>query len=120
MHVHVDDVELRKEAFGVVSLMSFVLDGSSLRCRSVLLESTLCCCKLRYSLTLKAVLLRSIEVVLDGNFVVAELSTGFEKSLIYQRLPFVSDDQISGILFKKREKVYAPFYLAQRSSRCWF
>ena len=61
-------------------------------------------------MTLKAELTRSIEVVLAGNHCVAELSTGFEKSLIYryQLLAFAFDDQSGGILIcqkKKKKKV---------------
>ena len=43
------------------------------------LESALRRCELRHSVTLKAELRRSIEVVLAGNPFVAELSTGFKK-----------------------------------------
>ena len=63
------------------------------------LESALPCCELRHSVTLKAERRRSIEVVLAGNHFVAELSlTCFEKSLIYQLLPFAFDGQSGGIL----------------------
>ena len=59
-------------------------------------------------MALKAELRRSIEVVLAGNHFVAELSTGFEKSLIHQLLPFAFDDQSSSggilVLFKKKKK----------------
>ena len=73
-------------------------------------------------MTLKAELTRSIEVVLAGNHFVAELSTGFEKSLInrYQLLAFAFDDQSGGILIlsKKKKKVrlslppFLPLYKA--------
>ena len=63
-------------------------------------------------MTLKAELTRSIEVVLAGNHFVAELSTGFEKSLIYryQLLAFAFDDQSGGILImsKKKGQALAP------------
>ena len=62
-------------------------------------------------MTLKAELTRSIEVVLAGNHFVAELSTGFEKSLIYryQLLAFAFDDQSGGILIlSKKKKSQAP------------
>ena len=57
-------------------------------------------------MTLKAELTRSIEVVLAGNHFVAELSTGFEKSLIYryQLLAFAFDDQSGGILIMSKKK----------------
>ena len=57
-------------------------------------------------MTLKAELTRSIEVVLAGNHFVAELSTGFEKSLIYryQLLAFAFDDQSGGILINECQK----------------
>ena len=51
------------------------------------LESALRRCELRHSVTLKAELRRSIEVVLAGHHFVAD-QLGFEKSLIYQLLPF--------------------------------
>ena len=57
-------------------------------------------------MTLKAELTRTIEVVLAGNHFVAELSTGFEKSLIYryQLLAFAFDDQSGGILILSKKK----------------
>ena len=55
-------------------------------------------------MTLKAELRRSIEVVLAGSHFVAELSTGFEKSLIYQLLPFAFDEQSDGILVWLKKK----------------
>ena len=57
-------------------------------------------------MTLKAELTRSIEVVLAGNHFVAELSAGFEKSLIYryQLLAFAFDDQSGGILIMSKKK----------------
>ena len=57
-------------------------------------------------MTLKAELRRSIEVVLAGNHFVAELSTGFEKSLIYlyQLLPFAFVDHSGGILLLLKKK----------------
>ena len=62
------------------------------------LESALRRCELRHSVTLKAELRRSIEVVLAGSPFVAELSTGFKKSLIHQLLPFAFDDQSGGMV----------------------
>ena len=102
------------------------------------LESALRCCELRHSVTLKAERRRSIEVVLAGNHFVAELSlTCFEKSLIYQLLPFAFDDQSGGILVllkttKKKlmlsrslpfslstrlSNTYAPFFLLLKKKK---
>ena len=87
-------VELREEVTGVVCLRLGRFVSSMPQC----LESALRRCELRHSVTLKAELRRSIEVVLAGNHFVAELSTGFEKSLIYLLLPFAFDNQSGGIL----------------------
>ena len=92
--------------------MSFVLDGSSLRCRCVL-KSALRRCELCHSVTLKAELRirRSIKVKFSWTEIifVAELSTVFEKSLIYQ-LPFAFDDQSAGmlVLLKKNSGSLVP------------
>ena len=84
------------------------------------LESALRRCELHHSVTLKAELRRSIEIVLGGSHFVAELSTGFEKSLVYQQLPFAFDDRIGilvMVLFKKKTQAlslrpFLPLYKA--------
>ena len=99
------------------------------------LESALRRCELRHSVTLKAELRRSNEVVLAGSHFVAEISTGFEKSLIYQLLPFAFDDQSDGILVLLKKKklrlsrflpfspstrlsnTYAPFFLEKKKKK---
>ena len=109
------------------SLVLYVLRlGRFVSSMSSSLESALRCCELRHSVTLKAELRRSIEVVLAGNHFVAELSlTCFEKSLIYQLLPFAFDNQSGGILvlLKTKKKLRLsrslPFSLSTRLSNTY-
>ena len=79
VHVHVDDVELR----ALKTLVLYVLRrGRFVSSMSWCLESALRRreCELRHSVTLKAELQRSIEVVLAGNHFVADLSTVVSRS----------------------------------------
>ena len=74
--------------------MSFVLDSSSLRCRGVLNQLFVAAsCELRHSVTLKAELRRSIEVVLAGHHFVADLSTWFREVTDLSAASFCFDDQ---------------------------
>ena len=104
--MHVDDVELREEWCCVcpseVRLERFV---SSM---SWCLESALRRCVLRHSVMLTAELRRTIESKLSWPDIISLLiyQLGFEKSLIYQLLPFCFGDQSGGILvlLKKKKK----------------
>ena len=75
-----------------ISSMSLCLASALRRCEVR--------CELRHSVTLKAELRRSIEVKLSWPEIifVAELSTVFKKSQIYQLLPFAFDAQSGGRL----------------------
>ena len=113
--------------------MSFVLDGSSLRCCAGCLESALRRCELRHSVTLKAELRRSIEVVLAGHHFVADLSTWFREVTDLSAASFCFDDQSGGILvlLKKNLRLsrslpfflstilsnYAPFFLEKKKKK---
>ena len=70
------------------------------------LESALRRCELRHSVTLKAELRRSIEVVLAGHHFVADLSTWFREVTDLSAASFCFDDQSGGILvlLKKKKK----------------
>ena len=97
------------------------------------LESALRRCELRHSVTLKAELRRSIEVVLAGHHFVADLSTWFREVTDLSAASFCFDDQSGGILVllkKKKKKLrfsrslpfflstmlsnYAPFFLEKK------
>ena len=97
------------------------------------LESALRRCELRHSVTLKAELRRSIEVVLSGHHFVADLSTWFREVTDLSAASFCFDDQSGGILVllkKKKKKLrlsrslpffrstmlsnYAPFFLEKK------
>ena len=69
------------------------------------LESALHRCELRHSVTLKAELRRSIEVVLAGHHFVADLSTWFrEVTDPLSAASFCFDDQSGGILVLLNKK----------------
>ena len=98
------------------------------------LESALRRCELRHSVTLKAELRRSIEVVLAGHHFVADLSTWFREVTDLSAASFCFDDQSGGILvLKKKKKLrlsrslpfflstmlsnYAPFFLEKKKKK---
>ena len=97
---------VREEVTGGVHVFPSSRRFVSLMPQCTCLESAFRRCELRHSVALKTELWRSIEVVLAGNHYVAELSTGFEKSLIYQLLPSAFGDQSGGmlVLLKKFKK----------------
>ena len=68
------------------------------------LESALRRCELRHSVTLKAELRRSIEVVLAGHHFVADLSTWFREVTDLSAASFCFDDQSGGILVLLKKK----------------
>ena len=68
------------------------------------LESALRRCELRHSVTLKAELRRSIEVVMAGHHIVADLSTWFREVTDLSAASFCFDDQSGGILVLKKKK----------------
>ena len=71
------------------------------------LESALRRCELRHSVTLKAELRRSIEVVLAGHHFVADLSTWFREVTDLSAASFCFDDQSGGILVLLKKKSQA-------------
>ena len=97
------------------------------------LESALRRCELRHSVTLKAELRRSIEVVLAGHHFVADLSTWFREVTDLSAASFCFDDQSGGILvlLKKKSQAlsltpflplsilsnYAPFFLEKKKKK---
>ena len=85
------------------------------------LESALRRCELRHSVTLKAELRRSIEVVLAGHHIVADLSTWFREVTDLSAASFCFDDQSgganTGIVKKKKTQAlsltpFLPLYNA--------
>ena len=68
------------------------------------LESALRRCELRHSVTLKAELRRSTEVVLAGHHFVADLSTWFREVTDLSAASFCFDDQSGGILVLLKKK----------------
>ena len=130
--MHVDDVELREDTVtGVVCPSSWTVRLSMSWC----LESALRRCELRHSVTLKAELRRSTEVVLAGHHFVADLSTWFREVTDLSAASFCFDDQSGGILvlLKKKKKLrlsrslpfflptmlsnYAPFFLEKKKKK---
>ena len=100
------------------------------------LESALRRCELRHSVTLKAELRRSIEVVLAGHHIVADLSTWFREVTDLSAASFCFDDQSGGantFIVKKKKKLrlsrslpfflstmlsnYAPFFLEKKKKK---
>ena len=98
------------------------------------LESALRRCELRHSVTLKAELRRSIEVVLAGHHFVADLSTWFLEVTDLSAPSFCFDHQSGGILvLLKKKKLrlsrslpfflstmlsnYAPFFLEKKKKK---
>ena len=71
------------------------------------LESALRRCELRHSVTLKAELRRSIEVVLAGHHFVADLSTWFREVTDLSAASFCFDDQSGSILVLLKKKTQA-------------
>ena len=97
--MHVDDVELR------LTLVLYVLRlGRFVSSMSWCLESALRRCELRHSVTLKAELRRSTEVVLAGHHFVADLSTWFREVTDLSAASFCFDDQSGGILVLLKKK----------------
>ena len=93
------------------TLVLYVLHlGRFISSMSWCLESTLRRCELRHSVTLKAELRRSIEVVLAGHHFVADLSTWFREVTDLSAAFFCFDNQSGGILVllkKKKKKTQA-------------
>ena len=100
--MHVDDVELRDRE---KTLVLYVLRlGRFVSSMSWCLESALRRCELRHSVTLKAELRRSTEVVLAGHHFVADLSTWFREVTDLSAASFCFDDQSGGILVLLKKK----------------
>ena len=111
--MHVDDVELREDT-SVVCPSSWTVRLFDVVARC--LESALRRCELRHSVTLKAELRRSIEVVMAGHHIVADLSTWFQEVTDLSAASFCFDDQSGGILVLLKKKIRLsrslPFFLS--------